>query len=127
MPMLENFSKQVRESLRRKYGRLPSAAFVSIQFNRLVDKNRQVSGESVRRWMRGQTMPNQHHIQVLATWLGLDINETLGLGRSPETLPCCKRPSEYSKEVLILAELIDQLPSVMQTRMTNFILSLKVK
>lgn len=125
MPMLELFSRQIRDSLRRKYGRLPSAAFVSIQFNRLADKNRQISGESARRWMRGQTMPNRHHIQVLAAWLGLDLNETLGIGKSLEASPPCERSSGYSNEVLILAKLIDQLAPEMQTRMTTIIRSLK--
>lgn len=121
MLMLENFSRQIRDSLRRKYRRIPSAAFVSIQFNRLVDEDKQVSAESVRRWMRGQTMPNQHHVQALVLWLSLDMNEMVGIGKSPEQLPATDRPLEYSADTLKIAQSIDRLSPEVQLKLMKLI------
>lgn len=125
MLMLENFSRQIRDSLRRKYRRIPSAAFVSIQFNRLVDEDKQVSAESVRRWIRGQTMPNQHHVQALVLWLSLDMNEVIGAKTASTQCPSCDNPLEYSRDVRNIAKLINELSPEMRLTLMSFLSSLR--
>ena len=73
----ERFGHQLRMALMRRYGRVPSAAFVASQFNRLVTTSNGVSGESVRRWIRGVSIPRYEHLSVLTDWLGLDFQEIL--------------------------------------------------
>ncbi len=122
--MLENFSKQIRDSLRRKYGKIPSAAFVSIQFNRLVDPDKSVSAESTRRWMRGKTMPNQYHIQALAIWLSLDMNEVVGAKLVLSQCLPCDNLRACSRDVIDIAELVNQLSPEKRMTLMNFLSSL---
>ena len=82
----ERFASELRNALRKRYGSIPSAAFVTIQFNRrLVSKNG-VSQESVRRWMRGLSMPSYLHLQILALWLGLSLDSLLGVEEKKESV-----------------------------------------
>ncbi len=73
----QRFGHQLRVALVLRYGRVPSAAFVANQFNRLVTTSNGVSGESVRRWIRGVSIPRYDHLAVLTDWLGLDFQEIL--------------------------------------------------
>jgi len=70
----QGFSKTLRESLRLRYGRVPSAAFLSREFNLRHHGSNSVTSESIRRWMLGLSMPRPDHLQTLVHWLNLDLN-----------------------------------------------------
>lgn len=71
----ERFGREFRLKLGRKFGRLPSAAFVSCRFNLHLGRDCDgVSGETVRRWMRGHSMPTYQHLEALVGWLELDLD-----------------------------------------------------
>ncbi len=68
----ERFALQLSRSLCAQYGKLPSAAFVANQLNLRIKKgDKGVSEETVRRWMRGVSMPTFANLEVLVTWLNL--------------------------------------------------------
>lgn len=122
--MTSSFSKFFREGLRQKYGRLPSAAFIAIQFNRHLDGERSVSHETVRRWIRGISMPTYSHLQVLAAWLALDINKLMADYGSVNLYQTQTQGPRYSEETIRLAELLSSLPSETKTRLLNLISTL---
>lgn len=68
------FAKHFQEALRGRFGRLPSAAFTALQFNRRLENGDSISDETMRRWMRGCSMPTYQHLTSLCAWLELDIN-----------------------------------------------------
>ncbi len=119
--MTSSFSSFFREGLRQKYGRLPSAAFVAIQFSRQLDGGKSVSHETVRRWMRGISMPTYSHLQVLAVWLVLDTNKLVAYYGSVNLYQSQAQVSRYDEETIRLAELLSSLPSETQTLLLNLV------
>jgi len=73
----ENFSALLRDSLRARFGRIPSAAVVAREFNLRAYDTAPVSQESARRWLRGVSLPEEERLRVLVNWLNLDFNEAL--------------------------------------------------
>jgi len=120
------FSESLREGLRKRYGRLPSAAFVAIHFNRNNKVEKPISQETARRWMRGDSMPNYKHFYTLALWLGLDISELMKgspfanqhLVEQPGTL--------YSCETIRMANWLNSLPITTKSVLIQIIDSLPV-
>ena len=64
----DHFATALRAALKNEFGRLPSTTFVAKHFNLRVTSNG-VSGETVRRWVRGVSLPRCDHMQVLAQQL----------------------------------------------------------
>jgi hypothetical protein len=83
--MKEEFSHSLRESLKLQYGKLPSAEVVSRDFNLRAHGTTPVTQESVRRWIRGESLPKPDHLIVLMQWLGLDLNEIYGKDKNSES------------------------------------------
>ena len=73
----ERFGQELRAALARSYGRVPSAQYVANQFNQRISASNGVSGESVRRWIRGVSLPRYDHLAVVTDWLGLDFQDVL--------------------------------------------------
>ena len=126
MPNLEAFSARLRERLRKKYGRLPSAAFVAIHFNRQNSLNKPVSQETARRWMRGVSMPNYQHLFVLSTWLAFDVNQIVTGGAPKPAGPALTEKVEYSEDTIRLAELLSSLPSDTRSLLFNLVSNLQI-
>ena len=70
----EQFGHVFRGALKEAYGKIPSAAFVAVQFNRRCQGTEAVSQESVRRWIRGFSIPGPDRLWVLSSWLEIDYN-----------------------------------------------------
>ena len=88
----ERFGREFRAALCGKFGRLPSAAFVSYRFNAYLGQGcNGVSGETIRRWMRGQSMPSYDHLQALAGWLRLGL-ERVFQPAAQASVQCCDSP-----------------------------------
>jgi transcriptional regulator with XRE-family HTH domain len=117
--MQDRFSSGLREALRAKYGRLPSAAFVAIQFNRQLNSRNGVSQESVRRWLRGLAMPSYCHLETLTLWLKLDLGQLLGSFASAEQIT-------YPEHVMRTAEIIARMPPATQVPLLSLVSSFGV-
>ena len=89
--MKEYFSHSLRESLKLQYGKLPSAEVVSRDFNLRAHGTTPVTQESVRRWIRGESLPKPDHLIVLMQWLDLDLNEIYGKESSESACQSEKR------------------------------------
>ena len=115
------FGKRFREALIQRYKRLPSAAFVAIHFNRQLGNSKPVSNESVRRWMRGETMPRHEHLAVLVEWLNIDtcgyFNSLYTQSQPP--LSDVQNGSNIAAEVLKLAQLLYDLPPNIRKELTQ--------
>lgn len=106
------FSKALRERLKEKYGRLPSAAFVAIHFNSRSKEHKEISQETARRWMRGVSMPSYLHLNTLNMWLKLDLGKFFAPDRlkTDESLHecavdfCCEETRKIVKLISTLSE-----------------------
>jgi hypothetical protein len=78
----ENFSALLRNSLKDRYGRLPSAAVLAREFNLRAYNTTPISGESARRWLRGVCLPEEERLRILVNWLNLDFNKALTANRN---------------------------------------------
>lgn len=126
MPNSETFSIQLRERLRKKYGRLPSAAFVAIQFNRQNSPERPISQETARRWMRGLSMPSYQRLFALSAWLAFDVNQLMASDAFKSAWPALSEKVEYSQDTIRLAELLSNLPSDTQSLVFNLVNNLQI-
>lgn len=75
--MKERFSYLLRENLKTRYGKIPSAEIVARNFNIRAYGTTPVTQESVRRWLRGKSLPKPEHLIVLVRWLGLNLNQII--------------------------------------------------
>ena len=82
----EAFALKLTECLRSNYGGVvPSIAVVARDFSLKSPALPHVSGETVRKWLRGDCLPHISRLQVLVDWLGPEIAtpfETLNLHRA---------------------------------------------
>ena len=71
----EAFSIELAKSLRQAYGgRIPSIAIVARDFSLKSPHLPHISNESIRKWLRGETLPHISRMQVLIDWLGPQIS-----------------------------------------------------
>ena len=72
----KSFSKELLASLQREYGgRLPSIATVARDFSLRAPHLRHVSGEAIRKWLSGASVPHMSRMTVLVEWLGPELRE----------------------------------------------------
>ena len=68
------FSKLLCLELVRHYGRMPSASVVARDFNlRCTQDAKPITNETARRWIKGIAIPELMRLNVLSSWIGLDI------------------------------------------------------
>jgi hypothetical protein len=116
----ETFSRELRERLRTKYKRLPSAAFIANQFNRHNKRDKGISQESARRWLRGESMPSRQNLQVLGVWLGIEVEISFAKVTSAD-LTADASSAAYSQRILSIAELISSAAPQMQAQIWDLI------
>ena len=75
--MKEQFARSLRESLRVRYGKLPSAAVLAREFNLRADGVSPITQESARRWMRGEAFPRPEYLEILLSWLGVSLDAAI--------------------------------------------------
>lgn len=75
--MKEQFARSLRESLRVRYGKVPSAAVVARDFNLRAYGVAPITQESARRWMRGESFPSPKHLGILINWLGVSLEPAI--------------------------------------------------
>ena len=81
----ERFSKKLREAVRIFYGCLPSASIIARDFNLRSRNTSPVTQESVRRWIRGISLPEDPRLKVLVNWLAIDLNAIFDSSHIPRT------------------------------------------
>ncbi len=118
------FSESLREGLRKRYGRLPSAAFVAIHFNRNNKVEKPISQETARRWMRGDSMPSYKHFYTLALWLALDIGKLAKASPMVNEHLVAQPGTLYSCETIRMANWLNNLPIATKSVLIKMIDSL---
>jgi len=79
------FGKLLQQALIKRYGRVPSAAFVAREFNLKNSETSAVTQESARRWIAGISIPNEQRLEVLINWLKIDFNQVFATEPSDKT------------------------------------------
>jgi hypothetical protein len=64
----QEFSKRLRDSLKRAQGSLEGAAAIAREFN-LRYEGTPVTAPAVRKWLDGKSLPSQDKVRALARWL----------------------------------------------------------
>jgi HTH-type transcriptional regulator, cell division transcriptional repressor len=77
----QRFSNALQQSLIKRYGKLPTASFVAKEFDLQCEEPESVTQETVRRWIRGLSIPSDQRLRILVKWLKIDFN-TILLGTS---------------------------------------------
>ncbi len=73
-PMKQQFAAQLKKCLESHYGgRLPSISTIARDFSLKANHLPHVSGETVRKWLRAETIPQYPRVQSLADWLGPEL------------------------------------------------------
>lgn len=72
----KSFSKELLTSLQREYGgRVPSIATVARDFSLRAPHLKHISGEAIRKWLSGSSVPHMSRMSVLVEWLGPELRE----------------------------------------------------
>lgn len=72
--MKHQFAAQLKKCLETHYGgRLPSISTIARDFSLKANHLSHVSGETVRKWLRAETIPQYPRVQSLADWLGPEL------------------------------------------------------
>ena len=61
-----------RAGLVDKFGKIPTANKLAIEFNLRNFQSNPISREAARKWINGQSMPETERLKVLISWLNLD-------------------------------------------------------
>lgn len=99
----ENFSALLRDSLRSRFGRIPSAAVFAREFNLRAYDTSPISQESARRWLRGVSLPEEARLRVLVNWLNLNFNDALKPGRIHSYKPAMEATAGSPKAASVTA------------------------
>jgi hypothetical protein len=90
----KSFSKELTTSLQREYGgRVPSIATVARDFSLRAPHLKHISGEAIRKWLSGSSVPHMSRMSVLVEWLGPELREVF------ERKTSCVRSYDNSAEV----------------------------
>ena len=70
--MIERFHLAFRAGLINRFGEIPTASKLAIEFNLRNFQSKPVSRESARKWINGQSIPETARLKTLIGWLNLD-------------------------------------------------------
>ncbi len=68
----ERFRQAFRAGLINKFGYLPTANKVAIEFNLRSYETKPISRESIRKWLVGSSLPEMDKLEILVKWLNLN-------------------------------------------------------
>ena len=72
--MIERFHLAFRAGLINRFGEIPTASKLAIEFNLRNFQSKPVSRESARKWINGQSIPETARLKTLIGWLNLDAS-----------------------------------------------------
>lgn len=102
------FAAHLKSGLIKHYqGRMPSFNAIARDFTLRAPDLPPVSSETVRHWLRGQSMPHVSRMQVLIDWLGSELVDF----SLPRNIDCCNKGLGKScpEERLALCDMIEHL------------------
>ncbi len=67
-------SKILKESLLRKFGKIPSANTIANQFNLRAYGTKTITRETARKWVLGLSVPEIDKLVILIEWLNIDAS-----------------------------------------------------
>ena len=70
--MIERFHLAFRAGLINRFGEIPTASKLAIEFNLRNFQSKPISRESARKWINGQSIPETARLKTLISWLNLD-------------------------------------------------------
>jgi len=70
--VIERFHLAFRAGLINRFGKIPTASKLAIEFNLRNFQSKPVSRESARKWINGQSIPETARLKTLIGWLNLD-------------------------------------------------------
>jgi len=70
--VIERFHLAFRAGLINRFGEIPTASKLAIEFNLRNFQSNPISRESARKWINGQSMPETARLKALIGWLNLD-------------------------------------------------------
>lgn len=102
------FAAQLKTGLLKHYhGAMPSFNVIARDFTLHAPDLSPVSSETIRNWLRGESMPHISRMQVLIEWLGADLVE---FAIKP-SMDCCNKGFRKTcqNDRLALCDLIEKL------------------
>ena len=72
--MIERFQLAFRAGLINRFGEIPTASKLAIEFNLRNFQSKPISRESARKWINGQSIPETARLKTLIGWLNLDAS-----------------------------------------------------
>lgn len=124
----DQFAKVLYEALLEKFGTMPSNTVIAREFNLRAYDSEPVTHESVRRWIKGISMPDERKLRILVSWLDLDLRRCFQVtstskeklnGTNDHSLsrngaypgPTSPPGPSFRKDQVRILQLIDSLPS----------------
>lgn len=102
------FASHLKSGLLKHYqGQMPSLNVIARDFTLRAPDLPPVSSETVRHWLRGQSMPHISRMQVLIDWLGIELVD-FSLQRNND---CCNKGliKNCPNDRLALCDMIERL------------------
>jgi hypothetical protein len=72
--VIERFQLAFRAGLINRFGEIPTASKLAIEFNLRNFQSKPISRESARKWINGQSIPETARLKTLIGWLNLDAS-----------------------------------------------------
>jgi hypothetical protein len=72
--VIERFHLAFRAGLINRFGEIPTASKLAIEFNLRNFQSKPISRESARKWINGQSIPETARLKTLIGWLNLDAS-----------------------------------------------------
>jgi hypothetical protein len=70
--VIERFHLAFRAGLINRFGEIPTASKLAIEFNQRNFQSKPIGRESARKWINGQSIPETARLKTLISWLNLD-------------------------------------------------------
>lgn len=118
----DNLAAQLRGRLKLQcQGKIPSAAMFARLFNLRVEQpGIAVTPETARRWLRGESFPDETRLSVLTQWLSLDLQSAFSQSVDTHPKPVL-RSSGMQPVQGEIAELLAQTNTVQQVAFLNLL------
>lgn len=121
------FPLYFRESLLKKYHKIPSASWIAQQFNKQNDSSYHITGETVRKWLNGKSLPSPKNIATIIEWLDIDYNSIFQSPQSSNGFVNKNSFLEIDDQYLnkIITDNLNQLDKTDRIRAAFIIMSLR--
>ena len=120
------FALQLKAGLLNYYnGRMPSFSVIARDFTLRAPDLLPLSSETVRHWLRGESMPHISRMQILLEWLGEDL---VNFAMRPSVSPCNKGIDKAChNELVSLCDMIHKLDQQETEAMRSVLMMLSIR